>query len=93
MILYWIILIVGCIAVFSGGYLIGSKIEENRYEEFKKEDMWRTVQMLKKEYQRGYHDGFMTKVTPNQIRKVFGLEPIEDEDYVEHRLEDTEETA
>ena len=82
----WFILIIGALAMFCGGAAIGSKIEEGRQEQVRKKErakeMRNYVKALKAEYERGYHDGFMKKVTPNNIREIFGLPPMEENDNV-----------
>jgi hypothetical protein len=83
----WIILLIGLITVFCGGCLIGGKLEEVRREQIVEEERRHYMKMLKSEYDRGYHNGFMAKVTPNALREVLGLPPVEEKDA--RQLEDT----
>lgn len=60
------------------GYKLGSSITKETYEKILKDEKRLSMKLLKSEYERGYRDGFMSKVTPNEIRKVIGLEPIKE---------------
>lgn len=93
--MYWLNLVCGILAMVGGGYLIGDRMAEYRFQPIIEKERRYYMKMLKSEYERGYRDGFMAKVTPNEIRKVLGLPPMEESDYVhtKQRLEDTEEAT
>lgn len=84
-----------CLLIAWLGYLAGADNKKHKYEKIVEEDRKYYMDMLKREYRRGYNDGLLAKVTPNELRKVLGLPPMEESTYVhtEQRLEDTEETT
>lgn len=73
--------IICCISMVIGGMFLGSKLTEIRCEKIRKADHELAQRLINEQYDRGYKDGFMSKVTPNEIRKVMGFEPIKEENY------------
>lgn len=71
-----------CLLIFVFGYLAGADNKKSQCEKTIKEARIRYMNMLKSEYERGYRDGFMAKVTPNELRKAIGLPPLKEEEII-----------
>ena len=82
----WIILIVGCVAMFCGGFMIGSRVEEGRQNTIRQDDAYRAQRCIKEAYERGYDEG--TRKAVSLVREVFGVD-LKGNENDEHRLENT----
>lgn len=65
-----IILLVGCIAMFSGGGLIGSRITEMQCDRIRRADHELAQKLIDEQYKQGYDDGFAKGVLYGQQKEV-----------------------
>lgn len=61
-----IILLIGSIAMFCGGGLIGSRTMELRCERIRREDHKLAQKLIDEQYKQGYDDGFAKGVIYGQ---------------------------
>ena len=82
--IYLMIMFIVCV-IGAGiiGWMLGANHEMQTREWARREDNKLAQKLINEQYDRGYKDGFMAKVTPNEIRKVMGFPIVKENDFME----------